>query len=312
MIKKMVAFLGCLILGFLLMGCNGQEMKVNNKQSQEDIEQEIIQYIKDNYNDTVTIELIDKETLSVPTAWVDGPMLYENVDGAHSYEFEVTPSQYPDLHIRVNYNDSYILTEDGENEVIDSAINTVYDEVVAQYDLYLEFKDIVEKYDADAYTMQIGQSNNFIAAVSIEDFNKICDLHNELYSFQNNKRDMQYIEISLYLLPDSSIDFSKIKDKEIVENSIGSEYDTINGLELGDTERFASEVYSTVLESEEFVTEWANVESTWSIPSETYETSEGSEIYYMNRKYEDYKYIIILDSLEPNQYEVVMEAWGIY
>ena len=48
MIKKMVAFLGCLILGFLLMGCNGQEMKVNNKQSQEDIEQEIIQYIKDN------------------------------------------------------------------------------------------------------------------------------------------------------------------------------------------------------------------------------------------------------------------------
>lgn len=308
--KLIIALLGGLFVGFVLTGCTERiEMQVNNKLSQEEIEQEIIQYIKDKHNNTVTIELLEKNTLSVPTAWFDGPFLYKSVDGAHSYYFEVTPAQYPDLHIGVNYTDSYISTENGKTVETEAAIDTLYDEVVAKYKLYLDFKGIVEKYDAGAYTMQVGQSNNFIAAVSIKDFNRICDLHNELYLFQKTERDVQYLEISLYLLRDSSIDFSKLRNMEFKGSSLDYEYNTIKGLELGETERFASEENNTISEFREFVAEWANLESTWNIPLETY---EETEIYYMNRKYEDYKHIIILDSLEPNKHDVTMEAWGIY
>ena len=301
----------CILSCILFAGCSNVTMQVQDKLSPEEVEKAVKAYILENYGDVVSVKQTGKEELSVPTGWFDGPIGYKTVTDADFYQFEVTPEQYPDLHIYLDYSDGYTKTKDGQTKSEAAVIRTEYQDVKERYELFAVFRELVEQYDGTAVTLQVRQSGNFIAMVRISEVDQICRLHDQLNEFIKKVREQQYLELRIYYVEDDvTIDVSRLEKAELQGNTLEYEYHTVEALGLGEVERFARTESTSIEFVRDFFEERANIESTWELS--TGDEDEFLQKIRMHREYAEYKHVILLDTLEPNMSKVRIWAYGIY
>lgn len=291
-------------------GCSKIEMEACNKKSQEQVEEELKNYIKENYGDTVTLSLTSKEQLSIPTAWFDGPMMYKDVSNGEKYSFDVIPDRFPDIKGVITYADAYTKEEDGAVSEHEAVITTNYEDVVERYSIFLDFKALVERYDANGFTYQVKDTNNFIAAVSIEDFDNIWMFRDEMYSLLRKYRDKQYIEVNVFYLDNHDIDFSPVKNADLQPNTGEYEYEIVKALGKGAADRFAAHNGNKMDQFEDFFNTKAGKEEYWRLASDDSELKD--KFFYMKKDYNDYKSVSFMESMEPNKTDITIYAWGLY
>lgn len=88
---KKIRILLILIGIFLLSGCNKYDkVKVYNPLSEKEIISYVEEEIYNNYGDLTTAKIVSKDVLKICTFGIDTCSFYQDVDGGHSYQLEIT------------------------------------------------------------------------------------------------------------------------------------------------------------------------------------------------------------------------------
>lgn len=310
--KMKLALLLTIVILFCLSLTGCAKLKLLEASNEKQVEEDIIKFIKENYGDTVTAEYVSKEPLEVATTSLDGPGGYMEVPGGYVYHYIVTPSQYPDLKIEVSYNDGYILKKMTKKEVKQAYIYSLYEFDVENYLFGIDLANKVHEYDSEAYVYKISKlpgSGQFIVVVYRDDFETVCDIHNEIAKMVNGDKGSYKTGkvVGVFYSPDSYIDFSNVETMQFPGFGGHGDDDVIEALDLGNADRFAQLAGENVEDMAEFFNSRANMEDTWFVATQE---DDPSNHVRMRTDYENYRNILFFEAIERDR--VTWRAWGIY
>ena len=87
-IKKLIIVVPFILI-LMLTGCGYDKIIVDSPLSEDEIIAYAQKQIYEETGDTVTVEIVSKKQLRVPTAWMDGPIAYQNVTDGTEYELKI-------------------------------------------------------------------------------------------------------------------------------------------------------------------------------------------------------------------------------
>ena len=240
-IKKLIIVIP-LIMIFLLSGCGGYDKIVADKPLSED---EVIAYVKEQIyeetGDTVKVEIVSKKKLRVATAWLDGPMGYQDVVNGHEYKFKII-NEKTGFEATATYKDAFIIydKEDypgGSKE--EAAFYNNYTERRGYNAVKTGFIDALdERFDKYYIYDDVSTDEGLDVFICSTDFEKIDGLLNEFKEITIAYEEQQYVTYSVYIYKDekvfNSTDFEKYKTghedysgqsfgKDMIKNYTGKE-----------------------------------------------------------------------------------------
>lgn len=300
---------GCLSL----TGCGiGTSATLMEESSEEEVEKKVIDYIKKNYGDTVTAEMISKEELEVATSSLDGPAGFKQIKGGYKYCFNVTPAQYPDFKAEVKYNDGYTLKKSGKITEYPSSITTEYETAKTYYELGKKMASLIQEYDEDAYVYKTAKNlGQYLIAIKQDDFETICRIHETIRDFMNSCREENeklHITTGVFYAAYSGIDFTKIENMQFGGFGETADRTILEGFGLEDSDKFATCKADSIEEFKAFFESKGNLEEYWNLPKESKKTPT---YHFMRRNYEEYGDIVFYEKIDSG-YDtgISWNAWG--
>lgn len=208
-----------LILTLLLTGCSNDKIVVDEPLSEEEIISYVQEKIRNDTGDDVSVEIVSKKQLSVPTMWFDGPMNYQNVSGGHEYELKITNINDESFTAKGTYMDGYIIYSDKDHpdgNKKPSSFYTDYTGAKALSGVKAEFtKALDERFDEYYIYRDVGTEKGLDIFICSSDYDLVNGL---LQSFRNTVikyRENEYVTYSVYIYKDAkafkNTDFEKYK-----------------------------------------------------------------------------------------------------
>ena len=110
---KKIRILLILIGIFFISGCNKYDkVKVYNPLSEKEIISYVEEEIYNNYGDLTTAKIVSKDVLKICTFGIDTCSHFQDVDGGHSYQLEITNKDNQEIIATATYNDAYIIYDE--------------------------------------------------------------------------------------------------------------------------------------------------------------------------------------------------------
>ena len=216
-IKKLIIAVP-LILILLLSGCGYDKIIVDSPLSEDEIIAYAQKQIYEETGDTVTVEIVSKKQLRVPTAWMDGPIAYQNVTDGTEYELKIINDKIG-FEASGTYKDAYYVYDrqqypnGAEN---DAAFYHNYTDRKGHYDVKAEFINALdERFDKYYIYDDVSTDDGLDVFVCSTDFEKIEGMINDLEDITFRYKERHYVTYSVYIYTDenafNSTDFEKYK-----------------------------------------------------------------------------------------------------
>ena len=253
--KISLSFLLAILLSFLfLAGCKEEEHMTATVEERPLSEREIIEsvknYVLQNFQDEVEVEILGKSDLTHTTyigPGIDGPSIFNRrfvrVKNGHAYKVNVFNAKY-NVSVEGVYNDGFSIydeetgnTEIFEREIIlDERYQTMKDEV----DLMVDFNDILSEYftkfhvykDASNYNHECGYYNVYLYGTDEAKMAEACE---RLVAISCDKYPCVY-EFRAFVFTDEqlydSVDFDECNNIDFVRTGENPEEETDRLTEL--------------------------------------------------------------------------------
>lgn len=207
---KNVKLLWIVFIGLLLLsGCGVDSIKVHNPLTETEIVSYVEQEIYKETGDKVTATIISKENLTVCTAFFDGCVRSQTVDGGHSYKLEIVNVDNRDIAATGTYRDGYIMYDDkytdGKSEK-EPHFNHNYQEQKELFLIENEFINVLNQTFSE-YFIYKDVSNNagYDIFIYSSDYNQINDLLLELNNIVTKYKSDIYTSFSVYIYKDEAV-----------------------------------------------------------------------------------------------------------
>lgn len=225
-IKKSFIVSALLIPALLLSGCAFARFVADDPLSDEEVIAYAQEQIYKETGDEVTAEITAKETLMVPTLYIDGGGAYRSVKGAHEYDLKITSKEYSGLVATAFYKDGYILYDQNYpgGTAVEPTFHDNYKERKNFYYLKKEFEEALNE-RFDDYRIYDDVSEYYGEGLDIFICSTDCDRINDLLSkfedivFKYNPENFEFVPFdyyNVYVYKDkqvfNSTDFEKYKD----------------------------------------------------------------------------------------------------
>ena len=216
-IKKLIIAVP-LILILLLTGCGYDKIIVDSPLSEDEIIAYAQKQIYEETGDTVTVEIVSKKQLRVPTAWMDGPIAYQNVTDGTEYELKIINDRIG-FEASGTYKDAYYVYDrqqypnGAEN---DATFYHNYTDRKGHYDVKTEFINALdERFDKYYIYDDVSTDDGLDVFVYSTDFEKIEGMINDLEDITFRYKERHYVTYSVYIYTDeeafNNTDFEKYK-----------------------------------------------------------------------------------------------------
>ena len=285
---KLIIFI---ILVIQLCGCGVDRVKVNNPLT----ENAIINYIQNEIyretGDETRVNIINKKELSVCTAWFDGCVKYQTVEGGHSYEVEIINKSNNKIIGAGTYEDGYIAYDkeyiNGKKEN-EHKFTSNYKEKKGLFLIKKEFIDALNEKSNKYYIYKdVSNDKGYDIFINSSNYDDINDL---LLNFKNiviKYRDLAYTNYSVYIYKDENV-FNNT-NFDLYNNAHENYEGQSNGKHI--IEQYTGKEVIRISSSKDF----------------NYElfTSNGASAIYSDKEYIDYnsfEYFIFWYDAEPNSF----------
>ena len=269
---KRIKLVILVFLVILLCGCGVGSVKVNNPLT----ENEIINYVQNEIyretGDETRVSIINKEKLSVCTAWLDGCVRYQTVEGGHWYEVEIINKSNNEIIGKGKYRDGYIKYDkqytNGKSESAHSFTSN-YKEQKGLFLIKNEFINALnEKFNKYHIYNDVSNDTGYDIFINSSNYDDINDL---LLKFKNTVikyRDIAYTSYSVYIYKDENVfnntNFDLYKNgheyyggqsygKDMIEQYTGKEVIRIGGGKDFNYELFTSNGASAANTNDEYI-----------------------------------------------------------
>ena len=181
-IKKLIIVVPFILI-LLLTGCGYDKIIVDSPLSEDEIIAYAQKQIYEETGDTVTVEIVSKKQLRVPTAWMDGPIAYQNVTDGTEYELKIINDKIG-FEASGSYKDAYFVYDrqrypnGAEN---DATFYHNYTDRKGHYDVKAEFINALdERFDKYYIYDDVSTDDGLDVFVCSTDFEKIEGMINDL------------------------------------------------------------------------------------------------------------------------------------
>ncbi|MBE7069108.1 MAG: hypothetical protein E7386_01200 [Ruminococcaceae bacterium] len=256
--KNCLALLFIFVL-VLMAGCGYDTIMADDPLSEYEVIAFVEKKIKDETGDDVTAEIVSKEKLRVPTAWLDGGINYQEVKGGSEYKLEIMNNEDKSVTATATYKDGYIIYDkkkypDGIKK--DPVFNTDYSRKKSENIVKNEFiKALDERFEDYRIYVDVGTDRGLDVFICSTDYEKVYDLLIKLKEIALRYKNKSYTTYSVYIYKDDKVfnetDFSKYtrckvsyggqsNGREMISQYTGRDVEAVSTCRSFDKEYFES------------------------------------------------------------------------
>ena len=201
----------------LMAGCGYDMIVADDPLSEDEVIAFVEKKIKEETGDDVTAKIVSKEKLSVPTAWLDGGINYQEVKDGSEYKLEIRNNEDKSVTATANYKDGYIIYDkkkypDGIKK--DPVFNTDYSGKKSENIVKNEFiKALDERFEDYRIYVDVGTDRGLDVFICSSDYEKVNDLLMKFKEIALRYKSKSYTTYSVYIYKDDKVfnetDFSK-------------------------------------------------------------------------------------------------------
>jgi len=242
-----------------MAGCGYDTIMADDPLSEYEVIAFVEKKIKDETGDDVTAEIVSKEKLRVPTAWLDGGINYQEVKGGSEYKLEIMNNEDKSVTATATYKDGYIIYDkkkypDGIKK--DPVFNTDYSRKKSENIVKNEFiKALDERFEDYRIYVDVGTDRGLDVFICSTDYEKVYDLLIKLKEIALRYKNKSYTTYSVYIYKDDKVfnetDFSKYtrckvsyggqsNGREMISQYTGRDVEAVSTCRSFDKEYFES------------------------------------------------------------------------